>query len=96
MLLRCDWDDLQIEPPAAEVPCPVCHAPTDATVMLGQIAGLGSTGNNPHAAALWRLGRLNRRRARVRRLIPEWAGRQSSARPRALTQKMPTRTSSRR
>jgi hypothetical protein len=67
----CDWDSLQIEPATAEVPCPWCHAPTDRTVLLEQIAGLGSTGKNPYAAALGRLGGLKGGRARARRLTAE-------------------------
>src|SRR5438552_7270998 len=78
----CDWESVQIEPPGASPPCPWCHAPTAGTVLLEQIAGLGSSGKNPYAAALGRLGgrkggiaRVKRVTARQRRLVAQKAAR---------------------
>ncbi len=81
--LVCEWEGLLIEPPGADMDCPWCHGPTQATAINPHVRGLMSApGKNPFAAALGRLGGLKGGIARAKRLSSEQ--RRSIARKAAL------------
>jgi len=62
----CDWRGRELERPAADVDCPLCHAPT--RIVDEAIVTPAPIGKNPHAAALGRLGGLKGGRVRAQRL----------------------------
>jgi hypothetical protein len=68
----CEWESMVVEDEGADVECPWCHAPTESTVFAPIVAAQASdsSGKNPNAAALGRLGGLKGGRARAQVLTP--------------------------
>jgi hypothetical protein len=70
--LVCDAEAQHEEPVDTEpigAPCLTCHAPTERVAVLARRTT--PVANNPHAAALGRLGGLKGGRARADTLTPE-------------------------
>src|SRR5437016_558565 len=66
----CEWQTEVVEQGPSDLECPMCHAPTDRTIVGPVLSTPTASDKNPHAAALGRLGGLKGGRARAEILSP--------------------------
>jgi len=66
----CDWEIEVVEQEPVDGECPVCHAPTERTIVGSILETAKANDKNPHAAALGRLGGLKGGLARAQVLAP--------------------------